>query len=88
MDSPLPFLFQVFLVRRHAQVDSASDIVYKRTKIIEYKNTSIKRKEESGVEFRHYSTRNATRIRRKVGAEVLTLGSRCLPCCVRDTTLS
>ena len=34
-----------------------------------------------GVEFCH-STRNASRIWQKVGN--LTLGSLCLPCCVRD----
>ena len=37
-----------------------------------------------GVEFCH-STRNTSRIRQKVGnGSVLTLGSLCLPCCVRD----
>ena len=44
-----------------------------------------------GVEFCH-STRNASRIRHKVGTEsarsVLTLGSLCLSCCVRDTAWS
>ena len=39
-----------------------------------------------GVEFCH-STRNASRIRGEESEErsVLTLGSLCLPCCVRDT---
>ena len=38
-----------------------------------------------GVEYRH-STRNASRTRRKVGKRrVLTLGSLCLPCYVRDS---
>ena len=36
-----------------------------------------------GVEF-HYSTRNASKIQRKMGS-VLTKGSFCLPCCVRNT---
>ena len=41
-------------------------------------------RQKRGVEFRR-STRNTSRTRRKL---VLTLGSVCLPCCVRDTALS
>ena len=41
-----------------------------------------------GVEYSH-STRNASRIRQKVGnGSVLTLGFLCLPSCVRDTAWS
>lgn len=39
------------------------------------------------VDFRHL-TRNASRIRQKMGNEVLTLGSLFLPCCVGDTAWS
>ena len=39
-----------------------------------------------GFDFCH-STRNASRIRQKVGS-FLTLGSLCLPCCGRDTEWS
>ena len=42
-------------------------------------------KAKRGVDLCH-STRNVSRIRRKMGNKsVLTLGSLCQPCCVRDT---
>ena len=39
------------------------------------------------VVFRQW-TRNTSRTRRKIRNNVLTLGSLCLPCCVRDTAWS